>query len=466
MSNEADAMAMAADPSVYFNRSDYHAHHLPPAEVEAMQLAALQQRFASLRDRVRVLQATADEQGIAQVDRLEDGAKLVFPHTVYKSYPVSLLERGRFDQLTKWLGGLTTVDVSKVDVSGCDSIDAWLDRLETDTELAISHSSGTGGTISFLPRPKRDARIKGQVASMSIRDFWGLPADDDSPWYAVTTGYRWGYSEDARANRWVVENFTKAEENFFPLNEGRMSADVMFIAGRVRQAEARGELDRLEISPQLRARQAEFEETQSNAGKAIDRMLDTLISLKGKKVYIGGLTNIHTRLAQRGLAQGMRNLYGADCILQTGGGGKGVDLPANWLELLCEFTGASRASQIYGMTEINLIASKCSAGHYHIPPWIILYVLDPDSGLPKPRTGIQVGRAAYFDVVPDSYWGGFVTGDEITAHWDTCACGRTTPHMDAKIVRYAEKQDGDDKITCAAAVDAHSAAIEFLSEAG
>jgi hypothetical protein len=464
MSIESKAIEMATDPSVYFERSDDHAHHLPPREIEEMQLAGLRQRFASLRDRLRVLHATAEEQGIAQIDRLQDGARLVFPHTVYKSYPIWLLEKGRFDQLTKWLGGLTTIDVSKVDISKCDSIDSWLDTMEADTELAISHSSGTGGTISFLPRPKRDARLKGKIASMSIRDFWGLPPEDDSPWYAVTTGYRWGYSEDARSNRWVVENFTKLEENFFPLHEGRMSADVMFIAGRVRRAEARGELDRLEISPQLRARQAEFEETQRNAGKAIDRMLDTLISLKGKKVYIGGLTNIHTQLAQRGLAQGMKNLYGSDCILQTGGGGKGVDLPDNWLEILCEFTGAPRASQIYGMTEINMVSSKCSNGHYHIPPWIILYVLDGDTGVPKPRAGVQVGRAAYFDLVPDSYWGGFVTGDEVTVHWDACACGRTTPHMESKILRYSDKQTGDDKITCAAAADAHTAAVEFLSQ--
>ena len=93
-------------------------------------------------------------------------------------------------------------------------------------------------------------------------------------------------------------------------------------------------------------------------------------------------------------------------------------------------------------------------------------MLDPDSGQPKPRSGVQVGRAAYFDLVPDSYWGGFVTGDEVTAHWDVCACRRTTPHIDAKIVRYSEKRSGDDKITCAAAADAHGAALDFLSEAG
>jgi hypothetical protein len=71
---------------------------------------------------------------------------------------------------------------------------------------------------------------------------------------------------------------------------------------------------------------------------------------------------------------------------------------------------------------------------------------------------------AIFDLLPRSYWGGFVSGDEVTLSHEPCTCGRTTSHLARRIERYSEKQAGDDKITCVAAEDAHRAALEFLTE--
>ena len=67
-----------------------------------------------------------EAQGITQAATLDEGAAALFRHDVYKSYPVSLLAKGRFDQLTKWLDKLTPYDLSGLDVSACQSIDDWL----------------------------------------------------------------------------------------------------------------------------------------------------------------------------------------------------------------------------------------------------------------------------------------------------------------------------------------------------
>jgi hypothetical protein len=241
-----------------------------------------------------------------------------------------------------------------------------------------------------------------------------------------------------------------------------MSSDVMFVAARVRRAEARGELSELEISPALKARQAEFEATQRDAAQALERIFDKLVSLRGERVYVGGMNGALTELAQKGLARGVRNLFGDNGVVQCGGGNKGGKLPYNWEELCREFTGAKRMGQYYGMTEVTMITSKCSEGHYHVPPWVITYVLDPQTGRLLDREGVQTGRAGFFDLVPQSHWGGFATGDEITADWSPCPCGRTTVHLHPTIQRFSEKEGGDDKITCAAADDAHAAAIDFL----
>jgi hypothetical protein len=458
-----EAVRMADDPPAYFGYSARAAHALPRAEIEVMQFAALQARFSELRDRIPVLATAADEQGIQEFANLQDGARLLFPHTVYKSYPVSLLERSRFDQMTRWLSRLTTVDLSRAEVSDCDGIDSWLQALEESTGLSVTHSSGTSGTMTFLPRTSDGYRIMSEVFGMTSRDFNGL--DDDAreePWHTFYLGFKGGRSHAGRAAGWAFDNFARSSEYFHTLYDVDMSSDVMFIAARVRRAEARGELSKLEISPALRARQAEFEATQRDAAQALDRIFDKLVSLGGERVYVGGMNGALTELAQKGLARGVRNLFGDNGVVQCGGGNKGGKLPDNWEELCRQFTGARRMGQYYGMTEVTMITSKCSEDHYHVPPWVITYVLDPQTGRLLDQEGVQTGRAGFFDLVPQSHWGGFATGDEVTADWSPCACGRTTVHLRPTIQRFSEKEGGDDKITCAAADDAHAAAIDFL----
>jgi hypothetical protein len=319
--------------------------------------------------------------------------------------------------------------------------------------------------MTFLPRTGDGYRIMSEVFGMTSRDFNGL--DDTSearnaPWHTFYLGFKGGRSHAGRAAGWALDNFAKTPEYLHTLYDVEMSSDVMFMAARVRRAEARGELAQLEISPSLKARQAEFEATQRNVAEALDRIYDKLLSLRGERVYIGGMNGALTELAQKGLGMGHENLFGDSVVVQCGGGNKGGTLPDDWEDLCLRFTGAKRMGQYYGMTEVSMMTSKCSEGHYHVPPWVITYVLDPESGRLLEREGVQTGRAGFFDLVPQTHWGGFATGDEITADWSPCPCGRTTVHLHPAIQRLSEKRGGDDKITCAAADDAHAAAIDFL----
>src|SRR4029434_8590902 len=95
---------------------------LSRAEVDAMQLAGLKQRFAELRDRIPVVKKLADGEGVDSIDEIDDVVPLLFEHTVYKSYPPSLLEKRNFAQINKWLGRLVTPELAQaiaaVDVSG------------------------------------------------------------------------------------------------------------------------------------------------------------------------------------------------------------------------------------------------------------------------------------------------------------------------------------------------------------
>ena len=78
-----------------------------------------------------------------------------------------------------------------------------------------------------------------------------------------------------------------------------------------------------------------------------------------------------------------------------------------------EFFGVDRLRMGYGMSEISAMHMMCESGRYHVQPWVIPYVLDPDTNEPLPREGVQVGRAAFYDPAYDSHWGGIMSGDEI-----------------------------------------------------
>jgi hypothetical protein len=120
--------------------------------------------------------------------------------------------------------------------------------------------------------------------------------------------------------------------------------------------------------------------------------------------------------------------------------------------------------EIYGMSEVNAMHWACEEGHYHVQPWVIPFLLDPERGEALPREGVQTGRAAFYDVTNDSHWGGIISGDEITLDWrGECPCGRSTIFIHHDIMRYSEKEGvEDDRITCAATVDVHDEAVDFM----
>src|ERR1700752_5322832 len=153
---EREAQAWMADPYAHFGMSTTKIHSVSPKEAEPVLLAALNLRLEERRQQIPVLAKLADAQSIGAVSTLDEAAPLLFTHDTYKSYPISLLAKQRFDQLNKWLGRLTPYDISGVDVSGCDSIDGWLTRLQDQTPLDVATSSGSSGTLSLFPKSKKD----------------------------------------------------------------------------------------------------------------------------------------------------------------------------------------------------------------------------------------------------------------------------------------------------------------------
>lgn len=232
--SDAELLRFATDPIGWFGPDRTAMHTLPKAELEALQLAAGQLRFRDLAPRLPVVAGMAEEQGITGVERLEDLAPLLFPHTVYKSYPSSLLVDGRWDLLTKWLSRLVTADLGVLDLGKADSIDAWLELIDDSTELRLAHSSGTTGTLSFIPHTRIQYERLYQVARLDV-----LPDGDPAGVDVVWPSFRTGRSGIARHATAMWEQLAGSEDRFHPLHDGHLSADVMFLAGRLRAADRR-----------------------------------------------------------------------------------------------------------------------------------------------------------------------------------------------------------------------------------
>jgi hypothetical protein len=254
------------------------------------------------------------------------------------------------------------------------------------------------------------------------------------------------------------------EEGRHVLYDYAMSSDLMSLAGRLRQAEERGELDKLAIDPGLLAKRAQLIEASRHRDEDLERWFSKLAQeYQGQKVWIAGVSAEMTRLALRGLESGVRCQFSPDSALLTGGGMKGYAAPADWQQRIMEFYGVERISSLYGMSECMGTAPRCSQGYYHFFPYTIPYLLDTDF-VPLPRHGTQTGRMALFDLLAESYWGGFISSDRVTMHWDEdCACGWKGPRLGADIARFSDLEGEDDKITCAGTAQAYNDFMDYIS---
>lgn len=466
--------AMVADPAAYPDLPIDVGFSLTRAQRDEIALQGVANRFASLSTSIGVLERVAREQNVAAIDAIEQGALLLFPHTAYKSYPLSMLEQGRFDRLTRWMQGLTRIDLTGFDASGIDLIDDWIDRLEQHAGLQIVHTSGTTGKLSFLPRSSADEFPRLKLLARNYRDFGGAHSGPDllaTPVPVIYPSFRGGSSAPLRSLATMAEHVAGGWDNVLTLYPDRLSADVASLGGRLRAAEERGEVGRLAISPALLARRDEFMRRDAERPALMDRFFaEALDRFRGRDVLVFGVLPFIYDWAEAGLARDHRGVFGSNSIVSTGGGRKGRDLPADTQARIAEFLGFDTIFDMFGMSEMTGVAPLCREGHYHVPPYIVPYLLDGESGEVLPRAGRQTGRFGFIDLFPREHWGGFVSGDRVTiAGWEDeacCACGRTGPYVEGDIQRFSDLNGGEDKITCAGAPAAQDKAIEYLANIG
>jgi hypothetical protein len=436
---------------------------LSRVEVEEAQREALARRFQALRSEIVALDKLASRQGVKRIDTVEEAVPAFFDHRVYKSYPLSLLEKRQFDRLTAWMRRLTVHDITKVPLDGVSSVDSWLDRLD-DYGMIVGHSTGTTGKLSFIPRSQtewpawRAAYFEMRRAATGVDTFRiNIPS--------FQPGYRYGHHMATKMQALFARESAEGEEGRHVLYDYALSSDLLSLAGRLQAAEERGELDQLDIDPKLLEDRAELIERSRHRDEDLQRWFAKLADdFRGQRVRVSGTASDLVQLAQRGREQGVVCEFTPDSILLTSGGLKGLkNPPPDWEQVVKDFFGIDRISSMYGMSECMGLAPLCRKGYYHFFPYTIPVMIDQD-GTVLPREGVHTGRLGVFDLLAESYWGGFMSGDRVTLYWDyACECGWTGPRIDGNIARFADLEGGDDKITCAGTAQAYSEFMDYVS---
>ncbi|WP_020108692.1 hypothetical protein [Nocardia sp. 348MFTsu5.1] len=423
-----------------------------PADLLPTQIEALEERFAERRDRIKLLGHRAREAGITEVRSREDMVALLFPHTAYKSYPESFLIEERWDRLGKWLGTVSPYPISPIETADIGDIDEWIGRLAAAGHY-VSCSSGTTGKSAMLPATEKDmawSRIDtvnvfswgSGVEPAADRRIMGLAPTASVPKNEVIAGAQLAAFGDPARERFRLP--------IPPITVGSLTRMVV-LRKKIADGTARPE----EL--------ADFERTSLERQEGLDKAMisgaEALIEYRHEKLYISGMWNSLYQLAKlvRDMGFSAKDFHPDNCIY-VGGGLKRAQLPPDYQEFVHQTFNipANRDFQNYSMQELNSGMPKCQAGErYHVPPWIVPFVLDEsgDTLLPH-ETGEIEGRAAFFDLSLDGRWGGVITGDKISLDFSPCACGCKGASIRDNIARYADIK-GDDKIGCAGTVDAY-----------
>ena len=423
----------------------------PYADLLPLQVQAANERFQERLGKIKLLQNRADTGGVTSVSKASDLVPLLFAHTTYKSYVESWLSEGRWDRMSKWLETVSAYPTAGLDLDGIKDFDGWIERLETVGHF-VTCSSGTTGKPAILTCSQEDLDLSGEIITKELA--WALGVTPKGDFKIIGLGGATKAARTIATQKAMVSAFSTPEKAFQnpaqPITVGQV-ADMI----RLRRKVADGTASPSEIAEY----EAEVARRQANLDGGIEQTLDAIISSRGEKLLIMGMWATLFNFAEEARAKGYSAKdFRPENSMMVAGGLKGANVPPNYKEIVYDTfnLSAQRNANFYSMQEINTTCPLCPAGRYHVPPWLMLLLLDePGENLLDVSTeGEYEGRAAFFDISMDARWGGIISGDKIKVKYGKCECGNHGPTVGMEIVRYADLASGD-KLTCSGTIDAY-----------
>ena len=431
------------NPNVAFNQS--------AEAIRPLQLQAAQELFERRIDQIPLLRRRADEAGLTKITSFDQIIPLLFAHTVYKSYPQSFIDNGRWDRMLQWLGALSVETTDNVDIAGVGDLDEWVERLHAAGHKVLV-TSGTSGKCSFLNQSTSDLERK----TRHFKHVTGWPyavPNNDREYYFL--GPIRGRNSAIEAAQIGAINWAKAGGVHALTDEPLKISDISRAAAlRKRLAEG------LATPQEIAQFDAEANRKAQENQQRLQDLAQSIFAHRHEPIFVLGLWAQYMTIIELAHAQGIADGdFHPEAIIKAGGGVKGVTLPADYKARVARFVGNVHRPANYGMTEMASLTARCEARRYHATPGLIMLVLDgagerllrPEDG----RDGIVEGRFGFLDLLLDGRWGGVITGDKVTLDTNEyCPCGRFGPTLLDNISRFAQIGEAD-HIGCAGTIDSY-----------
>ena len=395
-------------------------------------------------ERNRAYRRTVAARGVGPQVSAADLPRLLRPTAqAFKSYIEVLgtpFPQERPREFLEWLAEQLSVELPRERIARFRtryrSLEALLRAIEAqfaDLGLEVLTSSGTSGRSTIIVRDAAATDATVESFYLAFRRYFGMRAEHRAI-FLMPARTRIAM---ARMARFSVERVgLPADHVHFAIPLPAFPDQVRIRNGRTFRDGWRGTLERRAWHPAMRAAQERIVDRQ-----ATRRALALLegAAREGEKVLLfGSLVQLH-RVALALHAAGRTLTLAPGSLLGTGGGMK-EQYPASPAEIREDVQRAMRLADgkpvplrdVYGMAEANWAAMQCTAGNYHIPPWIGALTLDDD----RPQVGPQTrGMLAFVD----PYGGGrlfpafFKTADSVTlvtgaGEW-RCACGEAGAYL-------------------------------------
>lgn len=398
--------------------------------IEAFQLAAARRKLERLADRIPVVGDMLNGRNPSTFEHVDDFIPLLFDEDIYKSYDAAWIENNEFGKLTSWINSLTTHDLSGVDMEGCESLTEWCRRLDEQADIFVCHSSGTSGVLSFVPRSRRDRDLTVEHVVWYSQPLFKPHQRNDVTFFCMQARRQYRITQpiyDGLEQRYQI-NPVQALTDF-------ISPEFAITQGMLRKAAATGTMHACLKNPVVAAHRDEVERYQRDLPEVIRRWTDNLIeNYRGRRIFFQGSFDKAWQITQHFKNAGVTGAFAPESIFSLFGGVKdGRKLPDDWQDQFRRVIGVDENHLVsgWGMSEVTGALLRCPQGMYHFMIQSIPYLLEPKTRKPLPRKGVQTGQLAMLEVISEDCWGGMISGDRGTIHWDgVCACGRDGPLLD------------------------------------
>ena len=427
-------------------------YDLPASYLDPLRLEAARELFAERREQISVLRRRAEDTGVTEIRGFEDLVPLLFSHTVYKSYPQNLVDQGKWAALGRWLKTLSVEDPTKVDVSDVTNVDAWIDRMRDAGHLLLA-TSGSSGKCSFLNSTRGDLELKKRHWAKTL----GWPKLTPKRDRAVfQLGPSRGPNSAIEAAQIGAELWGRPGSIYFLTDEPLRISEVSAMAA-MRKRMQDGVATPQEIAEFERRGAAQAARMSESLNAA--RRHDPRASARADRAD-GPVGAAHGDHPARARARRARWRFPSGQLHFGRRRREGRDIAADYVEQVDRFWGPVMRGTGYGMTEMALLMPRCEKLRYHVPPALIMLLLDqPGEKLIAPpvgKAGVVEGRYAFLDMLYEGRWGGLISGDKVQVDFaERCPCGRHGPTILDTIVRYSQVTGGDDHIGCAGTIDAY-----------